>query len=179
LCLCLGLAWTLIFLPMASHLAGITGTHHHAQLIDWDGVLLHFCTSLTWFNDTSLSIPWTTPPPWNSWSLAILASLPFYCGFLDPQINKSSALRPWTGSPSGGLPLLLHSLERYPWCSHISPKRLGPFWSELCITVAIIISPGSISQGARLSKGISYAFCAFLGAYERHKWCLRSMRILA
>jgi hypothetical protein len=29
------------------HIAGMTGTHHHAWLISWDGVSIHFCLSWT------------------------------------------------------------------------------------------------------------------------------------
>jgi hypothetical protein len=42
LCFLPGLAWTLILLPMVSHVARITSSGHHAQLIGWDRVLLTF-----------------------------------------------------------------------------------------------------------------------------------------
>jgi hypothetical protein len=34
---------SIVFLPMASHVARITGTRHHAQFLGWDGVLFTIC----------------------------------------------------------------------------------------------------------------------------------------
>jgi hypothetical protein len=38
LCFYLGWPWTVILLPVASHVAGMTGTCHHTRLVGWDEV---------------------------------------------------------------------------------------------------------------------------------------------
>jgi hypothetical protein len=43
---CLGWPQIMILLPMASYIAGITGTHHYTWLVGWDGSLANFLPGL-------------------------------------------------------------------------------------------------------------------------------------
>jgi hypothetical protein len=48
----------MIFLHLVSHTAGITGTCHHAWLIDWSGILLIFCWGWPWTAILPISTFW-------------------------------------------------------------------------------------------------------------------------
>jgi hypothetical protein len=48
-------AWTVILVPTASSIAGITGVYHHTGLVGWDRVSLTFCPGWPWISTPPIS----------------------------------------------------------------------------------------------------------------------------